>query len=119
MNLKRGDVVLVYYPFTSGAGGKNRPALVVQSDARNGLGPDYVLAMITGQSHRAAGDSANILIEDSSPEFPASGLLRTSVIKCGHLMTIEGTLVRRVIGRFPPDIMERVGSCIKSALDLP
>jgi mRNA-degrading endonuclease toxin of MazEF toxin-antitoxin module len=32
MNVRRGDVVLVHYPFTSGVGGSLRPALVVQNN---------------------------------------------------------------------------------------
>ena len=45
--MNRGDVVLVFYPFASGAGGKRRPGLVVQNDADNSRmaatsrGPDH------------------------------------------------------------------------------
>jgi mRNA-degrading endonuclease toxin of MazEF toxin-antitoxin module len=35
MTVRRGDVVLAWYPFSSGAGGKRRPCLVVQNDADN------------------------------------------------------------------------------------
>ena len=35
MNVRRGDVVLVLYPFASGMGGSRRPALIVQNDADN------------------------------------------------------------------------------------
>jgi mRNA-degrading endonuclease toxin of MazEF toxin-antitoxin module len=31
--MTRGDVILVRFPHPSGAGGKKRPAVVVQSDA--------------------------------------------------------------------------------------
>jgi mRNA-degrading endonuclease toxin of MazEF toxin-antitoxin module len=33
--VNRGDVVLTYYPFASGPGGKRRPGLVVQNNADN------------------------------------------------------------------------------------
>ncbi len=34
MSVSRGDVVLAWYPFASGAGGKRRPCLVVQKRHR-------------------------------------------------------------------------------------
>jgi mRNA-degrading endonuclease toxin of MazEF toxin-antitoxin module len=30
--MKRGDVVVVAFPYVTGGGGKNRPALVIRSD---------------------------------------------------------------------------------------
>jgi aminoglycoside phosphotransferase (APT) family kinase protein len=33
--VNRGDVVLAFYPFASGSGGKRRPGLIVQNDADN------------------------------------------------------------------------------------
>jgi hypothetical protein len=35
MNVRRGDGVLVQYPFASGAGSSRRPALIVQNDRDN------------------------------------------------------------------------------------
>ena len=35
MNYQRGEVVLVNYPFASGAGSKVRPAVIVQCDRNN------------------------------------------------------------------------------------
>ena len=35
MNVRRGDVVLVLYPFASGMGGSRRPTLIVQNDTDN------------------------------------------------------------------------------------
>ena len=35
MNVRRGDVVLVVYPFASGRGASRRPALIVQNDRDN------------------------------------------------------------------------------------
>ena len=43
MSVRRGDVVLVDYPFTTG-GGKVRPALVVQNDRDNGRLMNTIIA---------------------------------------------------------------------------
>ena len=45
--MNRGDVVLAFYPFASGSGGKRRPGLVVQNDADNARMAATILAQIT------------------------------------------------------------------------
>lgn len=47
MLLKRGDILLAYYPFASGSGGSRRPALVVQNDRDNQRMANTVVAQIT------------------------------------------------------------------------
>jgi len=51
--MKRGDIVIVDWPFASGLGRKPRPALVVQNDRDNSRLLNTVLAMITTVSKRA------------------------------------------------------------------
>jgi mRNA-degrading endonuclease toxin of MazEF toxin-antitoxin module len=53
MALKRGDIVLVRVPDTSGQLGKTRPALVMSSDFNNGRLQDVIVAVITGPTSRA------------------------------------------------------------------
>jgi len=36
MSVQRGDVVLAWFPFSAGTGGKRRPCLIVQNDLDNG-----------------------------------------------------------------------------------
>lgn len=47
MNVSRGDIVLVAFPFTSGRGGELRPAVVVQADTLNMRLTNTVIAGIT------------------------------------------------------------------------
>lgn len=46
---KRGDIVLVSFPFTDLSSSKTRPALVVSPDSFNQTMQDLVLAAITSQ----------------------------------------------------------------------
>jgi len=48
-NFKRGDIVLVPFPFTDLSSAKQRPALVVSSDALNAASEDVLVAAITSQ----------------------------------------------------------------------
>ncbi len=54
MTIKRGEVVLAYYPFASGASGSRRPVLVVQNDADNARLANTIVAQITSNLGRAA-----------------------------------------------------------------
>ena len=53
MSAKRGDVVIVRFPFASGTGAKVRPALVVQNDRNNARMTNIILVAITTTAHRS------------------------------------------------------------------
>jgi mRNA interferase MazF len=118
MSVMRGDIILVPLPFTSGTGGKVRPALVVQSDHNNQRLINTIVAMITETAHRAAWEPTQLLIDLTTPEGQQSGLLHTSAVKCEHLATLDQQLILRVIGRLPPTAMSQVDACLKAALGL-
>jgi mRNA interferase MazF len=118
MSVKRGDVVLAWFPFTSGKGGKRRPGLIVQNDPDNQKLANTVLAQITGNLARA-GDKSHLLIEVATPEGQRSGLLHDSVVSCNNLATIEQNLIDKVIGSLPAALMQKVNDCLKAALELP
>ena len=67
MSIRRGDVVLAWYPFASGQGGKRRPCVIVQNDADNRKLANTVVAQITKNLSRA-GDKSQVLIEVATPE---------------------------------------------------
>ena len=115
--MKRGDVVLVFYPFSSGAGGKRRPGLVVQNDTDNARMAATILAQITTNLARA-GEPSHLLIDASTKEGQSSGLLHDSLVSCNNLITIELSRVHKVIGDLPPSAMQKVDDCLKAALGL-
>ncbi len=117
MTARRGDVVLAWYPFSSGAGGKRRPCLIIQTDTDNGRLANTVVAQIT--SNLSAGsEPTQLKVEANSPEGRQAGLLHDSLVSCNNLATIEQVLVARVIGSLLPALMLKVGDCLKAALDL-
>jgi mRNA interferase MazF len=118
MTVKRGDVVLVPIPFTSGTGGKVRPALVVQSNHNNSRLVNTIVAIITTTTHRATHQPTQLLIDPATPEGRQSGLLHSSAVKCEHLATIDQSLILRVIGTLPAATMAQVDACLKASLAL-
>jgi PemK-like, MazF-like toxin of type II toxin-antitoxin system len=53
MNVRRGDVVLVFYPFASGRGASRRPALIVQNHRYIRRLDKTIIAHITTTVRRA------------------------------------------------------------------
>ena len=81
MSIKRGDVVLAWYPFSSGTGGKRRPCFIVQNDADNARLMNTIIAQITSNL-RSAVEPTQFLIEVATPVGKQTGLLHHSLISC-------------------------------------
>jgi mRNA interferase MazF len=118
MSVKRGDVVLVNWPFSSGTGTKPRPALVVQNDRDNARLTNTILAMITSVTRRTP-EATQLLIEVSTPDGARSGLHRDSIVNCVNLFTIEQVKILRTIGKLSAQLLQQVNDCLKAALELP
>ena len=95
---RRGDVVLVPFPFTDLSTTKQRPALVVSSDAWNAAQPDVMLVAVTSQLTvtPAIGD-----ITLASADLLAAGLPKPSRIRTTKLFTMHQGLLRRTLGHLP------------------
>jgi len=119
MNYSRGDIILAELPFSDQRGAKVRPALVVQSDRNNARLDDVILALITRTTTRATAKSTQLLVDITTPLGNASGLLHTSAVKCEHLITLDRSLIQRVIGRLAEPLMQKINNCLKTALEIP
>jgi len=117
MSLKRGDVVLAWFPFSSASGGKRRPCLIVQNDRDNARLANTIVVQIT-TNLRAAGQSTSFLVEVNTPAGQQSGLLHDSLVSCINLATIEKSLIANTIGSLPASAMALVDECLCAALEL-
>lgn len=118
MNVRRGDIVVIDWPFAGGGGSKPRPALVVQNDRDNVRMTNTIVAMITSRLNRA-NEPTQLLVDIATPEGQQTGLHRTSVVNCTNLFTVEQTLVIQAIGVMPQALMQHVSDCLKASLELP
>src|SRR2546422_737658 len=117
MNVRRGDVVLVLYPFASGRGASRRPALIVQNDRDKRRLDNTIIAQIT-TNVRHAREPTQLLIERSTLEGQQAGLLHDSVVSCNNLATVHEDRIDRVIGQLSEALMHRTDECLKAALGL-
>ena len=118
MSIKRGDVVMAWFPFSSGNGGKRRPCLIVQNDPDNQKLANTIIAQITSNLQRK-GDKSHFFIELASPEGQQSGLLHDSLVSCNNIASIEQNLIDKIIGSLPSASMQNISDCLRAALDLP
>jgi mRNA interferase MazF len=97
-NLKRGDVILVWFPNSDLKTFKRRPALVVQADGLNTGLSQVVAAMITSNFARR-GHPSRIFIPLQSAAAQGAGLRTDSVIMTDNLATILHQAVAQKLGR--------------------
>ena len=113
--MRRGDVVLVHVPNVGSPGGKMRPAVVVQSDLLNGTIRETIIAAVTSNLSNVH-QPHQLLIDISTSDGAASGLLMNSAVRCERLHTIPQADVRKTLGAFTSAMMQQVDACMKAAL---
>ena len=106
---KRGDIVLVPFPFTDFSTLKQRPALVISSNTFNNSREDVILVAITSQSNSASKGN-NYPIRGAEQRH--SGLLRDAVVLTGKLITIDQRLIRGKLGALSPKVLEEISKRI-------
>ena len=116
--VRRGAVVLLAFPYADGTRGKVRPALVVQSDRNNGRLRNTIVAMITGNTRRAAKEPTQLRIDPATADGTASGLLGPSAVKCENVYTVAQSQILRGLGQLTPGQMAAIDGCLRSALGL-
>jgi mRNA interferase MazF len=119
MRVRRGDIVLVDYPYSDRTGSKVRPCLVVQSDHNNSRLDDTILVTITSRTRLAAIEPTQLAIDVTTPAGRQSGLLFASAIQCENILTVDSGFVVRRIGSLPVDVMQQVNDCLRAALAIP
>jgi mRNA interferase MazF len=102
---KRGDVVLVPFPFTDLSNAKQRPALVVSADAFNATRDDVLVAAITSQiPAQLATDEFMI----PAGELAACGLPKPSILRLSKLVALHRQLVVKRVGALPVATLTQV-----------
>lgn len=118
MNVQRGDVVFLRFPFSDGSGSKMRPAVVVQSNRDNLRMESTIVVLITGNTRLVGKEPGHILIDLNTPEGKASGLKYTSVVNTHSLFTLKRTLIDEVIGEMSPNLMMQIDTELRDCLEL-
>jgi mRNA interferase MazF len=107
----RGDVVLVSFVFSDESGERQRPAVIVSSEAYHRSRQEAIIAAITSRTDR-------ILVGDHLiTAWQGAGLLFPSVAT-GIIRTINQGMIRRRLGIMSQADMEAMDDNLRAALSL-
>lgn len=59
-----------------------------------------------------------VRVEEVNPNFHLTGLKKTSVIKTEKVAVIHRSLIRKELGRLPPELMQRVRKTLIKTLEI-
>lgn len=112
MVCRRGDVVLVPFPYTDQTGQKVRPAVVVSGRAYHNEQPDVILAALTSNIASAV-NPLDYVIQD----WQSAGLRFATAFKPA-ISTIAPGLILHKVGRLSETDMAEITTRLRMSLDL-
>lgn len=113
--IRRGDILLLSFPFTDLQTSKVRPALVVSSDSFNKTSREVIFIFITRKEYTTPFD---LRINRADAGFQTTGLKVSSTLRVSKLMCLEQKLVRRRLGYADKHILKKVDSALMCLFDL-
>jgi mRNA interferase MazF len=112
--MKKGDIVLVPFPFTDLSQTKLRPAVVLYTEPTNN---DVTLCFITSQGIDTL-FAGEFLLDTADPEFSSTGLKVASKVRVTRIMTIERKLIARRLGTLGSNQIQILNSEIVRAFQI-
>ena len=106
---KKGDIVLIPFPFTDLSGVKVRPALVLSGQSKSF---DLVVMFITSQSKGERISRVKIVPSDKN------GIKTLSYIVCSKIATLDRSIVIGKIGYCESTAMNEVDEQLRQVLGL-
>lgn len=114
--MKRGDVVLIKFPFTDLSSTKVRPALVISNDNYNINQDDVVVLLVTSNVSRTSSD--DYIIDPRDTEFRNTGLKQISAFRVGKIQTLNKRLINSKLGSVGPNILKEIEKRLCNLLQL-
>ncbi|MFA0756128.1 MAG: hypothetical protein BDTLLHRC_000619 [Candidatus Fervidibacter sp.] len=109
---RRGDVVLVSFPFSDASGQKERPAIVLSTDDYHEEWNEIIVVAVTSRQPKTLRKT-----DCELKDWHAAGLKQRSWVR-SHLATVHYQLVVRKIGALSQRDWQSVERCLRVALGL-
>ena len=109
---RRGDVVLVPFPFSDRLAEKQRPAVVVSIEAYQAAGGDLIIAQLTSRTDAPPRPGDHRLSSWREAGLPLPSLARA------RLATLHGGRIRRRLGALAPADLAAVEQALRAVLGL-
>lgn len=105
--MKKGDIVLVPFPFTHLSGNKNRPAIILYASL-----DDVTVCFVTTQLKYQS--EFDVLIQPSD----LNGLKKHSVVKLNKIATIDKSLLIGLLGKLDDHYIQLINKNLIKLLNL-
>jgi len=112
INYKRGDVVLVPFPFSDQTAIKKRPAVIISSNEHNDNSSDVIIIAVTSQINNVIEIGECLIID-----WQKAGLMKLSSIKSA-ISTIEKALILKNLGKLSDRDMYSMNNALSKLLEL-
>lgn len=106
--MKKGDIVLITFPFTNLSGGKLRPAVVLFETAEV-ITVSFITTQIGWQ------EPNDLLLQPNAN----NGLKKPSLVRIGKIATLDKTLAKGILGYFSQIEVAQLNTRLKTLLQLP
>jgi mRNA interferase MazF len=113
--LKRGDVVLVPFPFTDLTTEKLRPAVIISVDPQR---IDVIIAFISSVVSPRRLSETDYVLHQEDADFVKTGLKKTSTFRMRKLLTIERSRIIRRLGKVSPIVRKDLDVRLRRAVGL-
>ena len=108
MEFKRGEIVLLPFPFDDLSGAKKRPVLIVSSNDFNKISRTIIVVEITSNL-RSGFQELNIEISDDDVDrYPNTKPLKPSIVKPYVIFSVNKKLVIKKIGILKDEKLKEV-----------
>lgn len=105
--MKKGDIVLIPFPFTNLSGAKQRPALVLHAT------PNFIVVVFI-TSRLKWKEQHDVVIEPTDE----NGLKKRSLIRCAKIATLDKELASGLLGKIGNENLSNVNDQLKDLLEL-
>ena len=110
---RRGDLYMAdLSPVCGSEQGGVRPVIVIQNNTGNQYSPTLIVAAVTAQKEKKAGQPTHYLLRDN-PALP-----RSSVVLLEQLRTIDKHRIQRYLGNIDQAEMQKIDSALLASLGL-
>jgi mRNA interferase MazF len=113
MTPKIREIWLVSFPFSDLSATKLRPALVVANHREE--------AIILGIFSKIPNENLRetwVLISENDPDFKATGLKKSSLIRADKIATLSKFIFQKKLGILSSNLMEKFNLVLKKSLNL-
>ena len=111
MTFEQGDIVLAEVPFSDASGTKRRPVMVVSSKAHNAKSLDVIVFAITSNLVNA---EHSVPIDNT--DLSDGTIVRPSLIKVDHVLTLDKSVLFRKLCRVKPDVVAKAKAILAAII---